>query len=121
VLDEYGGTAGMITIEDLLEEIVGEIDSEHDRKADSPIKVNEQGVAEVDARARMAYVNERLDLELEEGEDYDTVGGFVLSHLGRVPKTGERFVVANGEFMVLKADARRIGKLRLKALTPEPG
>jgi CBS domain containing-hemolysin-like protein len=120
VLDEYGGTAGLITIEDILEEIVGEIDSEHDRKTEGPVKVSSDGVIEVNAKMRVAEVNERFGLSLEENEDYDTLGGFVFSHLGRVPPLGDVFITDGVEFTVLKADARRIGRLRLRILSREP-
>jgi putative hemolysin len=121
VLDEYGGTAGLITIEDIVEEIVGEIDSEHDRAREVGLTRLADGLAEVDARMRVAEVNEQLDLQLTEAEDYDTMGGFVLSHLGKVPKPGEKFTAHDVEFTVLKADARRIGRLRLKLLKqPQP-
>ena len=120
VLDEYGGTAGLITIEDIIEEIVGEIDSEHDRAREGGLTRLAEGTYEVDARMRVAEVNQQLDLHLTEAEDYDTIAGFVLSQLGKVPRPGERFVANDVEFTVVKADARRIGRLRLRPQVAPP-
>jgi CBS domain containing-hemolysin-like protein len=84
------------------------------------VKVSPDGVIEVDAKMRVAEVNEQLGLSLEEGEDYDTLGGFVFSHLGRVPRLGESFTTDGVDFTVTKADARRIGRLRLRIGSREP-
>src|SRR5258708_34262579 len=91
VLDEYGGTAGLVTLEDLLEEIVGEIRDEYDLAEEEPVVVVNDHEALVDAAYPMAELNERLDLGLEEGEDYDSVGGYVLATLGQVPDAGATF------------------------------
>ena len=91
MIDEYGGTAGLVTFEDVLEEIVGEIRDEHDDAAsDEPIlkRINE-ALVEVDGRYNLDDLNDELDLKLPKDEEYDTIAGFVLAKLGHVPKVGE--------------------------------
>jgi len=116
VLDEYGGTAGLVTIEDILEELVGEIVDEHDEPPLPPIRRLGGGIAELDAKARVEDVNEELGLDLPEDESYDTIGGFVFSKLGRIPTSGESFVEERVKIEVLQADERRITRLRLQLL-----
>ena len=117
VLDEYGGTAGLVTIEDILEEIVGEIDDEYDTDEGQPVleKINDDR-AQVDARIYIEDLNEALDVHLPEDEDFDTVGGFVFSHLGRVPQRGERFAWEGLDVQVLDADERRVKLLEVNVL-----
>ncbi|MEM8495597.1 MAG: hemolysin family protein, partial [Planctomycetota bacterium] len=92
VLDEYGGTAGLITIEDILEEIVGEIQDEYEPEDDAPVVVEiDENSARVDARTHLDDLNDQLNLDLPEDEDYDTVGGFVFAELGHIPEPGETF------------------------------
>ena len=120
VVDEYGGTAGLVSIEDILEEIVGEIEDEYDPEREDPLDVRQDGrFAEVDAKVRIGDLNESCQAELPESEDYETVGGFVFSQLGRIPRIGESFQWKNVEFTVLGADARRVTRLRLNVLEPE--
>ncbi|GEM_PF-262094 len=120
VLDEYGGTSGLICLEDLLEEIVGEIEDEYDPEKEAPLSVLEEGrLLEIDARLRVHELNEILEPGLPESEDYETVGGFVFSHLGRIPASGEDFTFENLRFTVLGADERRIERLRVELLSPE--
>ena len=120
VVDEYGGTAGLVSIEDILEEIVGEIEDEYDPEREDPLDVRHDGrLAEVDAKVRIGDLNESCQAELPESEDYETVGGFVFSQLGRIPRIGESFQWKNVEFTVLGADARRVTRLRLHVLEPE--
>ncbi len=119
VADEYGGTSGLITIEDIVEEIVGEIRDEYESDAEPEpgIEVDEPGKsATVDGRVYIDDVNdeiERFGLEVPENEDYDTVAGYVVSKLGRIPEAGERF--ADGGLMVevLEAEATRVTRVRL--------
>ncbi len=121
VLDEYGGTAGLVTIEDILEEIVGEIEDEFDTGEEELFRVLEKGrKAEVDARAHVREVNEILDTEIPEDEDYETIGGFVCSALGRIPAKDEIFERDGIRFKVLEAGERSVGKLRIEVLEKEP-
>lgn len=119
VLDEYGGTAGLVTIEDVLEEIVGDISDEYDAAESPQIKRINETTVEIDGRLRIDELNDLLDLELPEDEDFDTVAGFVYSELGYIPVTGEAFSTESAEFTVLEADERRIIKLRVRKLQLE--
>jgi len=114
VLDEYGGTAGLVTIEDLLEEIVGEIQDEFDEEEPMKVLVRD-GEAILDGRADIDQLGELVDppLELEDDEEYDTVGGFVYHRIGRVPVVGDRVAVAPFAITVIKVTGRRVGKVRV--------
>jgi putative hemolysin len=113
VLDEYGGTAGLVSIEDILEELVGEIDDEYDRHTPPEISTIDKDTLEVDARAHVDDVNEALEIEIPEDGDYDTIGGFVFSSLGKIPDKGEKFQHKNIHFLVIDAEARKINRLRI--------
>lgn len=117
VLDEYGGTAGIITIEDILEELVGEITDEYEVPEPEPIQRIDERVAEVDARVNVHELNDEMDLNLPEEEDYDTVGGFVFSHLGRIPEAGFEFEHNGVRITILEAEERRIIRLRVERIT----
>ena len=114
VVDEYGGVCGLVTIEDVLEQIVGEIDDEHDIDDDQSIR--REGLREftVSALTPIADFNEYFDVELPD-EEYDTIGGLVMHEFGRLPRRGETVRVQNWEFRVLRADRRRIDSLRVIA------
>lgn len=118
VVDEYGGIDGLVTIEDLVETIVGDIADEHDEIGGPMIVERGEGVLEMDARTEIETFEERMGPVLTEEErhaDIDTVGGLVLTMAGRVPARGEIFSHASGlEFRVLDADARRIRRLRVR-------
>jgi CBS domain containing-hemolysin-like protein len=114
VLDEYGGTAGIVTIEDILEELVGEITDEYEKTPIEPISKLTDGTYEVDARTSVDDVNDELDMELPEEKDYDSIGGFVFSYLGYIPKTSERFDYNGIEFTISSAEPRRIRRIRIK-------
>jgi magnesium and cobalt exporter, CNNM family len=119
VVDEYGGTAGLATIEDLLEEIVGEIRDEYDVEAE-PIVEEEDGAWTFSAKVNIAEVNERLGVRIQP-EGFETVGGYLLSQVGRVPAVGETFEIDGLEVVVLEAERRRIHKVRMRRLPqPEP-
>ncbi len=116
LLDEYGGTAGLVTIEDVLEEIVGDIADEYDEHAPPPMqKLNETSI-EVDGRVRIDELNDTMQLELPEDKDYDTVAGFIFSALGYIPKIGETLLRCGVKFTILAADERKITRLRIEVL-----
>jgi len=112
VVDEYGGTAGLVTIEDLLEEIVGEIRDEYDVESD-PIVDEGHGSFVFSAKVNIAEMRERLGVEIEP-EGFETVGGFVLTRVGRVPAVGETFELDGLHVEVLEAERRRIHKVRVR-------
>lgn len=114
VLDEYGGTAGLVTIEDLLEEIVGEIQDEFDEEEPMKVMVRD-GEAILDGRADIDEMGELVDpaLKLEDDEEYDTVGGFVYHRIGRVPVVGDKVTVDPFTITVVKVIGRRVGKVRV--------
>jgi magnesium and cobalt transporter len=120
VVDEYGGVSGLLTIEDVLEEIVGEIDDEHDPEEDAFIRPegdrNGRPCYAVRALTRIEDFNEFFECELSD-EEYDTVGGLVMHELGRLPRRGESIEHGGFEFSVTKADKRRIGALRVQRLS----
>jgi CBS domain containing-hemolysin-like protein len=112
VLDEYGGTAGMVTIEDLLEEIVGEIQDEYDVEEPMVVRLSDTE-ARVDGRADVNELRELYDisLELEDEEEYDTVGGLLYHRIGGVPSPGDRIEVDGLVLTVESTDGRRVGKV----------
>ncbi|HVA24123.1 MAG TPA: hemolysin family protein [Chloroflexota bacterium] len=111
VVDEYGGTAGLVTIEDILEEIVGEIQDEFDPE-DDPIEQVSESEAVFNALVNMDDVNDWLDIKLE-ADDVDTLGGYVYSHLGKMPVSGDTFDVDNVSFSVVSTAGRRIKQVRV--------
>jgi len=124
VVDEYGGIDGLVTIEDLVEEIVGDISDEHDEVLSPMIIERADGSLDIDARLPVETFEQRLGTVLtdeERGADIDTVGGLVFTLAGRVPSRGELISHPSGvEFRILDADARRIRRVRVKrATTPE--
>jgi len=130
VVDEYGGTDGLVSIEDLVEQVVGEIDDEHDVADEPPIRQDPRLGLVADARTPIEALERHLGLELaspEQEEDIDTIGGLVFALAGRIPARGELVRHPSGlEFEVLDADPRRIKKLRIhtpqerkEAATPE--
>ena len=113
VLDEYGGTAGIVTLEDIIEELVGEITDEYEETPSEPVKKIDKNSFEADARTYVDDLNDQFDLNLPEDEDYDTIGGFVFSHLGYIPKTGECFDYQDLKFTIVSAEARRIKRIKI--------
>jgi magnesium and cobalt transporter len=117
VVDEYGGISGLLTIEDVIEEIVGEIDDEHDREEAAFIRPegDKDGKPSYAVRAltRIEDFNDYFECELDD-EEYDTIGGLVLHELGRLPRRGEKVQFEGFEFAVVKADRRRIDSLQVQ-------
>jgi magnesium and cobalt transporter len=112
VVDEYGGTAGLVTIEDVLEQIVGDIEDEHDISGDACIFRRGEDNYTVKALTPIEDFNEYFGADLSD-EEFDTIGGLVLNGFGRVPERGESITMGRFEFKVLRADSRRIHLLEL--------
>lgn len=111
VLDEYGGTAGIVTMEDLVEEIVGDIEDEYD-EADEQIQVIRENEFIVDGSAKIDLVNEMIGVHIE-SEDFDSIGGFVIGEIGRFPAPKETIEYNNIKFIIESIDRNRIKKLRV--------
>lgn len=122
IIDEYGGTSGIVSLEDILEEIVGEIRDEYDSEEDvepEPVKMDDGSVV-IDARSLISNINEMLEIDIPEDEDVDTVGGYVCGEFGRIPEVGEVLDIEGvARFTVLKADKRKILSLKIKTLENE--
>jgi magnesium and cobalt transporter len=116
VVDEYGGVAGLVTIEDVLEQIVGEIEDEYDfDEAEDNVVRDLSGHYRVKATTEIADFNRALDCDFSD-DDYDTVGGLVIGHFGRLPKRGEQTTIGDLKFLVLRADSRRLHTLLVEKL-----
>ncbi|SDY04527.1 magnesium and cobalt transporter [Nitrosomonas sp. Nm58] len=114
VVDEYGGVAGLVTIEDVLEQIVGEIEDEYDfDEEEANIVADADGYYRVKAITEVASFNEALNATFSD-EDFDTIGGLVTSKFGRLPKNEEAIVIENFRFTVLRADSRRLHLLKVE-------
>jgi putative hemolysin len=119
VLDEYGGTAGLVTLEDLIEEIVGEIQDEHEQEP-LPFEEQVEGEVRIGGAVPVHEVNERFGLQIPE-DQHDTVGGFVFGALGRVAEVGDEVVIPGGVLRVLAMDGRRIDRVAFVAPEEAPG
>ena len=118
VVDEYGGTAGLVTIEDLLEEIVGEIEDEYDLVEQNIVRIsNEEAL--LDGRVTIEELNGLFGTQVA-NEDYDTVGGCVFHYLGRVPAIGDDVETEGVKMTVLSVEGHRIKRLRVLRLPPPP-
>jgi magnesium and cobalt transporter len=120
VVDEYGGVAGLVTIEDVLEQIVGDIDDEHDEAEDhtAQIAIQADGRYVVDALTAIGDFNQRFGADFSDG-DYDTIGGLVTEAIGHLPETGDELTLDRFVFRVAKADARRVQAFHVTVLPPE--
>ncbi len=124
VADEYGGTSGLVTIEDIIEEVFGEIQDEYEPEDDAAPKIDvlaELRGVEADARAYLDDVNDALEpfgFELPETDDYDTLAGFVITTLGRIPESGESFEHKGLRILVLEATPTRVMRVRIEGIEP---
>jgi CBS domain containing-hemolysin-like protein len=116
VTDEFGGVCGLVTIEDALEEIVGEIADEHDEAFSDGVRMVTSDVCEARAAVRIGVINEKMDLSLPEEADFETIGGFVFHQCGRFPEVGERIESHGVAIEVLAATGRRIDLVRIERL-----
>jgi putative hemolysin len=114
VVDEYGGTAGIVTLEMLIEELVGYVSDELRRHDEDFVTVDERTV-QIDAGMTIFDVNEELELDLPEG-DYETLAGFVLSHLGHIPTEGEQFTYDGLRIAVTRVDGRKVEEVTVTRL-----
>lgn len=112
VVDEYGGAVGIVTVEDLLEIIVGDIDDEYDREPSS-LRQEKPGVWRASAKTRIAQINQELELGLPESDDYETVGGLLIEKFRHIPEAGESVIVGGALIEVVAATARSIESVRL--------
>jgi magnesium and cobalt transporter len=120
VVDEYGGVSGLVTIEDVLEQIVGDIEDEYDfDEAEDNIIAEANGRYRVKAQTEIAAFNEKFGSEFSD-EEFDTIGGLVLRAFGRLPKRGETTTIDKFRFRVVRADSRRIYTLQVEKLSPPP-
>ena len=116
VVDEFGGTAGLVTIEDILEELVGEIRDEHEPASDSAptLWTAADGAIEASGHAPVADLNAALALEIPEDDGYETVAGFVLSRFGSIPRAGDAFTESGMRFTVLEATPAAVQRIRVE-------
>lgn len=117
VIDEFGGTSGLATLEDLVEEIFGEIEDEHDRETQLFRRLPD-GTLEFSGRAEIAAVNEEFGLDIKESEEYNTIAGYILHFTEALPSVGDRFVIDDLEFTVTKMSTTRIEQVTARPATP---
>ena len=118
VLDEYGGTSGMITVEDIVEELFGEIEDEHDSQLFLENKINDEEF-EFSARLEVDYVNETYNIELPEDEAYETLGGLIVYHTEKIPLPDEVIEIENYQFTITKASSTKIDEIYLTVTSKE--
>ncbi|TWE09478.1 hemolysin family protein [Rudaeicoccus suwonensis] len=117
VVDEYGGTSGVVTLEDVIEEIVGEVSDEHDRVSD-PSRLLPDGSWTVPGLWRPDEVRDRIGAEVPEGRYYETVGGFIMQSVGRVPQVGDEVEAGGWTLRVVSMDGQRVDRVRIAAVPP---
>lgn len=117
VVDEYSGVSGLVTLEDILEEIVGDISDEYDTNDESLWKLHKAGTTEVDARFHLDDLNEEFGYAFPEDEEYDTIGGFVLACFGRIPAKGDEHHWKELKLTVLDADERQLKRIKIEGTT----
>jgi len=118
VIDEYGGTSGMITVEDIVEELFGEIEDEHDSQEFLEEKINDS-TFNFSARLEVDYLNEEYNLNILKSEAYETLGGFIIEHTENIPEEKELIEIDHLEFKILKMSGAKIDEVSLKIINPE--
>jgi putative hemolysin len=121
VIDEYGGTAGLVTIEDVLEELVGDLADEHEPVEPAMFKRLDDNSADVDARIYVDELNRLMGLNLPEDAGYDTLGGYVSTTLGKIPETGTTFEHDGAKFTVLNAEPQKVNRVRIDVIPQHAG
>jgi CBS domain containing-hemolysin-like protein len=119
VADEYGGTSGLITIEDIFEELVGDISDEHEPEEPAMLKRIDDQTVEADGRLSIEELNRVLGLNLPEEAGYETLGGFVSTTVGRIPESGASFEYEGTRYIVLNAEPQRVNRVRIE-MAPQP-
>jgi magnesium and cobalt transporter len=119
VSDEYGGTAGLVTIEDIFEELVGDVSDEHEPAEPAMIERIDENTAEADARTYLDELNRVLGLNLPEDAGYDTLGGFVTTTVGKIPLTGATFEHGGVKYTVIDAEPQKVNRVRIE-MAPQP-
>ena len=114
VIDEYGAVSGLVTLEDLLEEIVGEIRDEYD--TESPVILLEDGSMIIDASISVSDLNEDYNIVIPESTEYETLGGFIVMSLQRIPKTGDTVDFEDKRFRIIEMVAQRIAKVKMEII-----
>lgn len=118
VLDEYGGTSGILTVEDIVEELFGEIEDEHDTVVLLEEQLDEKEF-KFSARLEVDYINEEYKLELPESENYETLGGLIVNHIGEIPEKGEEVTIGDYRFAILEVSNTKIDLVQMKIVEEE--
>lgn len=116
ILDEYGGTAGIVTVEDIIEELFGEIEDEHDEVEEFEEKILEDGGFLFSARLDVEYINEKYGLNIPENDSYVTLGGFIVHNVKEIPRTGEKLVFENFDIFIEQASNKKIELVKIEPL-----
>ena len=118
VVDEYGGTSGMITVEDVVEELFGEIEDEHDVQELIDVRINENEF-KLSARLEIDYLNEEYNINIPKEEAYETLGGFIINQTENIPQKGEELNILNYQIIILNVSSSKIEEIYLKILDTE--